>query len=119
MRFLVDESLSPKLARLLEDAGHDAVHLRTRGMQGADDPSVLALAESEDRILVTADADFGALLTLGVRKKPSLILFRGEFPSRARDQAGILLMSLAELASHLDKGAIAVFSSGKTRVRDI
>jgi len=55
---------------------------------------VLSLAESEDRILVSADADFGALLTLGTRRKPSLIFFRGGFDPAAREQARILVASL-------------------------
>lgn len=31
MRFLIDNNLSPALADLLDQAGHDAVHVRTYG----------------------------------------------------------------------------------------
>lgn len=119
MRFLVDESLSPKLAQLLREADHDAVHLRERGMQGAEDAAVLSLAEAEDRVLVSADADFGALLTLGTRRKPSLILFRGGFYPRAREQAALLISSLPELSEHLRNGAIAVLSGTQIRLRTL
>jgi hypothetical protein len=37
MRFLVDNALSPALAVLLQQAGHDAIHVRTIGLQRAED----------------------------------------------------------------------------------
>lgn len=63
MRFLLDQCLSPKLANLLSTQGHDAAHLRDRGLSLADDNEVLACAEAENRVLVTADSDFTAILT--------------------------------------------------------
>ena len=45
-------------------------------MERAEDPKILALAESEGRVLLSADADFGGILTLEAKRKPSLVLFR-------------------------------------------
>jgi predicted nuclease of predicted toxin-antitoxin system len=64
LKFLVDQCLSPVLARLLSQAGHDVVHVRDRGMSSATDDEILALADDEGRVLISADSDFGEILTL-------------------------------------------------------
>src|SRR6186997_1438478 len=64
MRFLIDNALSPALAPLLQQAGHDAIHVRDLGLQHADDEVIFERAAAEHRIVVSADADFGTLLAV-------------------------------------------------------
>lgn len=64
MRFLVDNALSPVLANLLSRAGHDALHVRTIDLQRAEDLVIFDKAAAEDRIVVSADTDFGGRLTV-------------------------------------------------------
>jgi predicted nuclease of predicted toxin-antitoxin system len=59
MRLLLDENLSPRVAAALCTRGVDAIHVRDRGMLASRDDEVLALAFTEDRVLVTSNvADF-------------------------------------------------------------
>ncbi len=76
MKFLVDESLQRHVAGLLVENGLDAVHVSDIGLRGAPDEKVLAAADEDSRILITADTDFGTLLALSGAAQPSVILLR-------------------------------------------
>lgn len=53
MRFLIDEMFPPGLCPLLAALGHDAVHVRDRGLDARPDAEVATLAAQERRALVT------------------------------------------------------------------
>jgi predicted nuclease of predicted toxin-antitoxin system len=72
----LDQNRSPRLAQLLREAGHDAVHALDRGLERADDDVLLDVARDEQRIVISGDTDFGALPALTRQKSPSVILFR-------------------------------------------
>lgn len=117
MRFLLDEGISPRVVDLLGAAGHDVVHVRGIGLQSTPDPTVLAAALGQRRILVTLDTDFGALLALSGAEQPSVILFRGEVTRRPEGQAMLLLANLAQITTDLTKGAAVVLGDDRVRVR--
>jgi predicted nuclease of predicted toxin-antitoxin system len=91
MKFLIDNALSPALAALLEQAGHDAIHVRSIGLQHADDDVIFERAALEHRVVVSADADFGTLLAVRSSRQQSVIQFRGEGSRRPEALARTLL----------------------------
>lgn len=119
MRFLVDENLSWRLAELLAEAGHDAVHVRDLHAAGAPDIAVLALAVADERVIISADTDFGALLAQSRATKPSVILVRAIAGRRPTDLARTILTHLYLLEAHLKSGAVAAFSEADVRVRPL
>jgi predicted nuclease of predicted toxin-antitoxin system len=119
MRFLVDNALSPWLSEKLREAGHDSVHVRDYGMQSADDEPILKRAEQEQRIVVSADTDFGGLLAERMSQFPSFILFRGNLTRVPSKQLQILLANLSSIESALNSGAIIVFEPFRIRIRNL
>ena len=117
MRFLVDNALSPVLATLLTQAGHDALHVRTIELQRADDTEIFERAATDERIVVSADTDFGALLVARTVRRPSVIQFRGPGSRRPDALALTILLNLSQLTEALESGSIVTFEPSRVRVR--
>jgi len=73
---LLDNNLSPRLVPLFGAADIDAVHVRDLGLARATDDQVMATAVRLDRVIVSADTDFGQLLARTRATKPSVVLVR-------------------------------------------
>ena len=117
MRFLIDANLSPRLASLLASEGHDAVAVRQVGLTDAPDDVIVDYAANDDRVVVSHDTDFGALLAFRGLTRPSFILFRSSDPITPDQQAALIISNLDTFADELESGAIVVFARGRLRVR--
>ena len=105
MRFLVDNALSLILATRLEQAGHDALHVRAIELHRSDDVVIFDRAAAEDRIVVSADTDFGTLLATRSAQKPSVIQFRGQGSRKPEALALSILSNLPQLVDALQSGS--------------
>lgn len=74
MRFLADMGVSRSVVEWLRASGHDAVHLRDRGLERLADSGVFALAVQESRVLLTFDLDFGEIMAFGGGPTTGVIL---------------------------------------------
>ncbi len=119
MRFLIDNALSPLFAELLQDRGHDAVHVREYNLQAAEDPIILERAALENRTIVSADTDFGSHLAAQRSGKPSFVLFRGRMSRRPQSLAELFLSHLSSVEDSLSKGAVVVIEPSRIRIRDL
>jgi predicted nuclease of predicted toxin-antitoxin system len=73
---LLDQGLPRFSAAILRSNGHDAIHTGEIGLSRADDAVIIERGRDEDRIVVTLDADFHALMALSGASSPSVIRIR-------------------------------------------
>lgn len=74
LKFIIDECLSPQLARRLVERGFDATSVRDRGRLADPDSAILEYCIREDRVLVTQNAEDFRKLVGSVEMHPGLII---------------------------------------------
>jgi predicted nuclease of predicted toxin-antitoxin system len=62
MRLLLDENVADSTAELCRELGHDVLEAKREGLEGEEDEALLALAVSQQRVVLSFDKDFGNLI---------------------------------------------------------
>jgi predicted nuclease of predicted toxin-antitoxin system len=114
VRFLADENFPLDAVKALCQQGHDVTWVRAES-PGISDPEVLSRAQSEDRILLTFDKDFGELAFRA--KLPAIsgiILFRIKASSGSviAQKVGVAIALRVDWAGHF-----SVIEDDKIRMR--
>ena len=116
MRILADENFPGLSVQELRRLGHDVLWVRT-AMPGAGDNAILARAQTEQRLLVTLDKDFGEL-AFGMRLPAScgVVLFR----MKMTNARGAAIKMAKVLNSRSDwNGNFTVVEDGRMRMRPL
>lgn len=77
---------------------------------------MVACAADEERAIISADTDFGAILSQSGEQAPSVVLFRrvGRTPEA---QHAVLRANLPAVEGDLAAGALVVFDQDTVRIR--
>ena len=116
MKFLADENIEQPVVEALRAAGHNVLCL-TGTHRGLTDEQVLRRAESEGRILLTNDKDFGELVFRLHRLATGIVLLRlgtEEGIEKAARFIDILPSIEAQLPGHF-----AVVTEERVRLRPV
>ena len=119
MKLLIDANLSPRVAVALQRAGYEACHVVDVDLACASDTLIVAWAAEHDRVIVSSDSDFGAILARQHRSAPSFVLLRHLNDLTPEQQAALLLANLPALAEALTAGAVATVLRDRIRLRPL
>jgi predicted nuclease of predicted toxin-antitoxin system len=116
MQFVADENVPRQVLDRLRLGGHDVAPI-TGPLSGISDREVLKVAESQSRVLITADRDFGELLVRHQLGANGVIVFQLERLSnsaKADRIAEVVAVHADRLAGHL-----VVIEPARTRIRPL
>ena len=114
MRFLANENFPGDAVEALRLQGHDIRWIRADA-PGSSDPHVLALAQAEERILLTFDTDFGELaFRSGLPATIGIVLFRFRMTS-AQQVARVVAQAIASRSDWA--GHFSVVEIDRVRMR--
>lgn len=116
MKFLADMGISQTTVHSLKEQGFEVVHIRDINMHRSLDSEILTKAKKDNRIVLTCDLDFGALLAASGESYPSVVIFRLE-DETPFNMSKRLKQVLAESSEALQSGAIITVEEARHRVR--
>lgn len=118
MRFLADMPISPKTVFYLRSMGHDVYRISEKGLPKAKDSEIVDIAENEQRIILTMDLDFPAIIATSRKSTPSAIIFR--LSDESHENVNFLLNDiLPRVEREILKGAIVIIEDDRFRVREL
>jgi predicted nuclease of predicted toxin-antitoxin system len=121
MKLLLDQGLPLSTAELLREQGIDSIHVSEIGWARAEDTKIIELAQTNDQIIITLDADYHAVIALTSAPSPSVIWIR-VVNLRALEDMEIIIPILNEYKEMLINGVLITMRSDrkvKTRLLPI
>ena len=112
---MLDLGLSLSTSAFLRLIGWDVIHTAEANLSRSTDTEILEHARQSNRILVTLDADFHALLAVSNADSPSVIRIRQE-GLRGPELADLLEQVMEKVNPQLQDGALVTVTSKTIRI---
>ena len=116
MKFLIDESVEKPIVDWLRDQKYDVMYV-AESSSGITDEEVIRFANSETRILITNDKDFGELIFRQGRTTQGILLIRAA-NEESSNKIRLVKEVLKEVKDKL-KGNFVVVNETGIRIRKI
>ena len=81
LKFLADENISPQTIKLLRALGYDIKAVAESTSKGHEDDEIVALAETENRVIIIIDVGFGSIYYFSKRGQVGIIIVRIDPPT--------------------------------------
>ena len=118
MRILADVHISPRTVEFLRQLGHDVVRVGDVLTVKASDEEIVAEAARENRVVLTQDLDFSAIVALSGLGEPSVMSLRLA-SSRIERVNEVLERELPGIVTVLQEGALVTIEDERVRIRTI
>jgi len=116
VKFLLDQNISPKVTRYLNELGHDAQDTRGLQKQHASDDELWELAQRQGRFFVTFDLDFSDLRKYPPGPKSGIFVFRTR-STTSRTVIKLLNAILEEYPERKLYGKLLIVTENQVRIR--
>ena len=118
MKFLLDMHISPKTEEFLRKQGYDAIRVDKLKMHKATDKEIFDYAIERNMVIITADLDFGKILSYFKSSKPSVIIFRIRYPSPESINK-LLWTVLPRVRGKLEAGSLILIEDDRIRIKKL
>jgi predicted nuclease of predicted toxin-antitoxin system len=116
MRFVIDMNMGPEWITCLASAGHEATHWSTVGPGDTSDEEIMQWARDNERVVLTADLDFGSRPVSRGETTPSVVQVRTD-ETLVRLVGNVVLAAISQSLTDLAIGALVTIENERYRVR--
>ena len=118
IRILLDQGLPRSAVKILKDKGLDVLHTGDIGLSRAADRQILDFARKEDRVVITLDSDFHAILAVENAASPSVIRIRRE-GLKGPKLSELIMKTWPKIQNIIKEGAMVTITENAIRIRKI
>jgi predicted nuclease of predicted toxin-antitoxin system len=116
LKLKLDENLGVSCTKLLREAGHDVATVPEENLCGAEDEALISACQSEKRVLVTLDLDFGNPLLFKPSLYEGIVVIRLPSRSTLSDLTKAIRTLIGGLKTEKIQGELWIVHHGRIRV---